>query len=63
MTNVSFKLNSQGHGSLRKAAEMKSEKMKLVCVDAKLAQYAQADAGGAGAAGGAAGAGGGAGGA
>lgn len=58
MTNVSFKLNSQGHGSLRKAAEMRSDKMKLVCVDAKIAQAAQQDAAGAAAAGAAPGAGG-----
>lgn len=54
MTDVSFKLNASGHGSIRKAIEMHSDRMKLVCVDSKLAT--QQD--GAGAGGGAAGAGG-----
>jgi hypothetical protein len=45
MTNVTFRLNPQGQGSLRKAAELKADKLKLICVDAKLATAAQQDAG------------------
>ncbi|KAI8477023.1 MAG: hypothetical protein J3K34DRAFT_498347 [Monoraphidium minutum] len=52
MTNVAFRLNAAGHGSLRKAAEVRSDKVKLVCVDAKLAQAAPDAAAAGGAAGG-----------
>jgi hypothetical protein len=55
MTKVTFKLNASGHGSSRKAVEMKSDRLKMVCVDSKLATAATQDAGapgGAGAAGG-----------
>jgi hypothetical protein len=61
MTDVSFKLNASGHGSTRKAVEMKSDRIKLVCVDSKLATAAQQDAAAAGGAAGAAGAAGGSG--
>jgi hypothetical protein len=58
MTDVVFKLNATGTGSIRKAAEMRSDKVKLVCVDSKLAQAAAGDAAGAGGGGAAAGGGG-----
>ena len=53
MSDVVFKLNPTGVGSIRKGVELRSPKMRMVCVDAKLAAAAmpQPDAGPSGGAG------------
>lgn len=35
--NVAFKLNASGTGTMKKAPEVKCDKMKIVCVDQSLA--------------------------
>jgi hypothetical protein len=37
LSDVAFKLNASGTGSLKKAPEVTCEKAKIVCVDIKLA--------------------------
>lgn len=37
LSNVSFKLNAAGTGSMKKAPEVTCAKMKMVCVDQSLA--------------------------
>ena len=38
LSNVSFKLNATGTGSMKKAPEVNCDKMKIICVDQSLAQ-------------------------
>lgn len=37
LSNVAFRLNPSGTGSLKKSAEVLCDKAKIVCVDVKLA--------------------------
>jgi hypothetical protein len=37
LSDVAFKLNASGTGSLKKAPEVTCDKAKIVCVDIKLA--------------------------
>lgn len=38
LSNVTFKLNASGTGSMKKAPEVACDKMKIICVDQSLAQ-------------------------
>lgn len=38
LSDVAFKLNASGTGSMKKAPEVNCDKMKIVCVDEKLAR-------------------------
>lgn len=38
LSNVTFKLNATGTGSMKKAPEVACDKMKIICVDQSLAQ-------------------------
>lgn len=38
LSNVTFKLNATGTGSMKKAPEVSCDKMKIICVDQSLAQ-------------------------
>jgi hypothetical protein len=38
LSDVAFRLNANGSGSMKKAPEVACEKMKIVCVDEKLAR-------------------------
>lgn len=37
LSDVSFKLNASGTGTMKKAPEVTCEKMKIICVDQSLA--------------------------